>query len=95
MTMVNPIDTLDVYIVGRPVGRLHHLQGGKLSFSYHEAWMEGRVAIPLSLSMPTITRTYKARSSRHSSGGCCRITSRPSPDGRRGSRSPPEIRLPC
>lgn len=61
MIMVNPIDTLDVYIAGRPVGGLHHLQGGKLSFSYHEAWMEGRVAIPLSLSMPTITRTYKGK----------------------------------
>lgn len=35
--MVKPIDTLDVYIVGRLVGELHHLQGGKLSFSYHEA----------------------------------------------------------
>lgn len=59
--VMNPIDTLDVYIAGRPVGELHHLQGGKLSFSYHEAWMEGRVAIPLSLSMPTITRTYKGK----------------------------------
>ncbi|MER9162766.1 type II toxin-antitoxin system HipA family toxin [Mesorhizobium sp. M0496] len=59
--MVNPIDTLDVHIAGRPVGWLHHLQGGKLSFSYQEAWMEGRVAIPLSLSMPTITRTYEGK----------------------------------
>ncbi|MER9436394.1 type II toxin-antitoxin system HipA family toxin [Mesorhizobium sp. M0618] len=59
--MVNPIDALDVYIAGRPVGRLHHLQGGKLSFSYDEAWMEGRVRIPLSLSMPTITRTYEGK----------------------------------
>jgi serine/threonine-protein kinase HipA len=61
MIMVNPIDTLDVYIAGRPVGGLHHLQGGKLSFCYHEAWMEGRVAIPLSLSMPTITRIYEGK----------------------------------
>lgn len=59
--MVKPIDTLDVYIAGRLVGELHHLQGGKLSFSYHEAWMDGRVAIPLSLSMPTITRTYEGK----------------------------------
>ncbi|MCX8570835.1 type II toxin-antitoxin system HipA family toxin [Aminobacter sp. MET-1] len=61
MIMVNQIDVLDVYIAGRPVGELHHLQSGKLSFSYHEAWMEGRVAIPLSLSMPTITRTYAGK----------------------------------
>lgn len=61
MVMLNPVDTLDVYIAGRPVGGLHHLQGGKLSFSYHAAWMEGRVAIPLSLSMPTITRTYEGK----------------------------------
>jgi len=52
------VDTLDVYISGRHVGELHHLQGGKLSFSYDERWMNGRVAIPLSLSMPTIARSY-------------------------------------
>ena len=55
------IDTLDVYISGRRVGELHHLQGGKLSFSYDEAWLSGRVAIPLSLSMPTIARTYDGK----------------------------------
>lgn len=55
------IDTLDVYISGRRVGELHHLQGGKFSFSYDDRWMNGRVAIPLSLSMPTITRTYNGK----------------------------------
>lgn len=62
MVMVmRSIDILDVYISGRQVGELHHLQGGKLSFSYNDAWMNGRVAIPLSLSMPTITKTYKGK----------------------------------
>lgn len=55
------VDTLDVYISGRHVGELHHLQGGKLSFSYDERWMNGRVAIPLSLSMPTIARSYDGK----------------------------------
>ncbi len=54
-------DSLDVYISGRRVGELHHLQGGKLSFSYDDAWMNGRVAIPLSLSMPTIAKTYDGK----------------------------------
>ena len=55
------IDTLDVYISSRRVGELHHLQRGKLSFSYDDQWMNGRVAIPLSLSMPTITKTYDGK----------------------------------
>lgn len=55
------IDSLDVYISGRSVGELHQLQGGKLSFSYDDAWMNGQVAIPLSLSMPTITKTYEGK----------------------------------
>jgi len=57
----NPIDILDVYISGRRAGELYHLQGGKLSFAYDERWMNGRIAIPLSLSMPTITRTYEGK----------------------------------
>lgn len=59
--VVKIIDTLDVYISGRRVGKLHHLQGGKLSFSYDDQWMNGRVAIPLSLSMPTITKIYDGK----------------------------------
>lgn len=59
--MPKSIEILDVYISGRRVGELHHLQGGKLSFSYDDAWMNGRVAIPLSLSMPTIAKTYDGR----------------------------------
>lgn len=55
------IDSLDVYISGRRVGELHHLQNGRQSFSYEDAWMSGRVAIPLSLSMPTITETYDGK----------------------------------
>ena len=55
------IDVLDVYISGLRVGELHHLQGGKLSFSYDDRWMNGQVAIPLSLSMPTIARTYNGK----------------------------------
>lgn len=57
----NIIDTLNVYIAGRRAGALHHLQGGKLSFTYEEAWMNGRVAIPLSLSMPPIAQTYEGK----------------------------------
>ncbi|MHA6731251.1 type II toxin-antitoxin system HipA family toxin [Devosia sp. A369] len=56
-----PIDILDVYISGRRVGELHQLQSGKLSFSYDDAWMNGRIAIPLSLSMPTIANTYDGK----------------------------------
>ncbi|MDP3899165.1 MAG: type II toxin-antitoxin system HipA family toxin [Mesorhizobium sp.] len=59
--VMRPIETLDVYISGRRAGELNHLQGGKLSFSYDDQWMNGRVAIPLSLSMPTITRTYDGK----------------------------------
>ena len=59
--VMKPIDMLDVYISGRRVGELYHLQGGKLSFSYDEKWMNSRVAIPLSLLMPTITKTYDGK----------------------------------
>lgn len=52
------IDSLDVYISGRRVGELNQIQGGRLSFVYDDAWMNGRVAIPLSLSMPTIAKSY-------------------------------------
>jgi len=55
------IDALDVYISGRHVGDLRQLQGGKLSFSYSDQWMNGKVAIPLSLSMPTIRKTHEGR----------------------------------
>ncbi|CAG0994519.1 MAG: type II toxin-antitoxin system HipA family toxin [Rhizobiaceae bacterium] len=61
MMTMRIVDTLDVYISGRHVGELHHLQGEKLSFSYDEQWMNGRVAIPLSLSMPTIARSYDGK----------------------------------
>lgn len=55
------IDSLDVYISGRRVGELNQIQGGRLSFVYDDAWMNGRVAIPLSLSMPTIAKSYDGR----------------------------------
>lgn len=55
------LDTLDVYISGRRIGELHYLPGGKLSFVYRDEWMNGRVAIPLSLSMPTIVQTYDGK----------------------------------
>jgi len=61
MMTMRIVDTLDVYISGRHVGELTHLQGGKLSFSYDEQWRNGRVAIPLSLSMPTIARSYDGK----------------------------------
>lgn len=61
ITVMKPIDTLDVYISGRRVGDLYHLPGGRLSFAYSDQWMNGRVAIPLSLSMPTITKTYNGK----------------------------------
>ena len=60
--MADRIDALDVYIAGRKVGEISHLQGGKLSFSYDDDWMNGRVAIPLSLSMPVISKTYESKS---------------------------------
>lgn len=59
--VMKPIETLDVYISGRRAGELHQLQGGRLSFSYDDRWMSGRVAIPLSLSMPTITQTFDGK----------------------------------
>lgn len=61
MMVSKPIDILDVYISGRRVGELNQLQSGRLSFSYDDAWMNGRVAIPLSLSMPTITKTHDGK----------------------------------
>lgn len=61
MMPAKTIDTLEVYISGRYVGQLSLLQGGKLSFAYDEKWMNGRVAIPLSLSMPTIARSYEGK----------------------------------
>lgn len=54
-------DALDVFISGRHVGELRQLQGGKLSFSYSDQWMGGKVAIPLSLSMPTIRKTHEGK----------------------------------
>lgn len=59
--MVDPIDTLDVYISGRRIGEMHHLQGGRLSFSYDDEWINGKIAIPLSLSMPTITKIHDGK----------------------------------
>lgn len=61
ITVMKPIDTLDVYISGRMVGELEHMPGGRLSFSYNDGWLNGRVAIPLSLSMPAITKTYDGK----------------------------------
>lgn len=58
---MKPIDSLDVFISGRRIGDLHSLQGGRLSFTYDLAWMNGRIAIPLSLSMPTISQTYTGK----------------------------------
>ncbi|WP_336802163.1 type II toxin-antitoxin system HipA family toxin [Kaistia sp. MMO-174] len=59
--VTKPIDTLDVYISGRRVGELYYLPGGRLSFVYDDRWMSGRIAIPLSLSMPTITQVYDGK----------------------------------
>jgi len=58
--MTRPADVFDVHIVGKPAGELRQLPNGKLAFSYHEQWMDGP-AIPLSLSMPTIRRTYAGK----------------------------------
>lgn len=74
------------------LGELHHLQGGKLSFSYHEAWMAGWVAIPLSLSMPTITRTYEGKVVEAFLWGLLPDDEQTLARWRRGPRSPPEIR---
>ncbi|TWH32217.1 MULTISPECIES: type II toxin-antitoxin system HipA family toxin [unclassified Aminobacter] len=59
--MSRPADILDVHIAGKPAGELRQLPGGRLSFSYHEQWINGRAEIPLSLSMPTIRRTYEGK----------------------------------
>ena len=54
-------DTLDVYIAGYRVGELRQLSAGKLSFSYDDRWMNGRIAIPLSSSMPTLVKTHEGK----------------------------------
>ncbi|WP_024849950.1 type II toxin-antitoxin system HipA family toxin [Aminobacter sp. J41] len=59
--MTRPADILDVHIAGKPAGELRQLPNGKLSFSYLDEWMDSPVAIPLSLSMPTIARTYEGK----------------------------------
>src|SRR5690606_26268728 len=59
--MPSPLDILDVHIAGKPAGELRQLPNGKLSFSYHEECINGRAEIPLSLSMPTIRRTYEGK----------------------------------
>lgn len=55
------MDVLEVCISGRHIGELQQMQGGKLSFSYSDQWMKGKVAIPLSLSMPTIRKAYEGK----------------------------------
>ena len=59
--MADRIDALDVHIAGRKAGELTQRGAGRLSFSYDERWMTGRVRIPLSLSMPTIAKTYDGK----------------------------------
>lgn len=59
--MASPTDTLDVYIAGFKIGTLSQLPAGKLEFSYDDAWREGNVRIPLSLSMPPISRTHSGK----------------------------------
>lgn len=56
--MAKPDDILDVYIAGLRVGSLIQQRTGRLAFSYENAWIEGSVRIPLSLSMPTISQSY-------------------------------------
>lgn len=55
------LDVLDVYISGRRVGELRQLPSGRLSFTYDEQWVNGTIAIPLSLSMPTIASAYQGK----------------------------------
>ena len=50
---------LDVLIVGRPVGVVTQTSGGKLTFDYADEWREGRIQIPLSLSMPLAAKTHR------------------------------------
>lgn len=59
--MAVSIETLDVYIAGFKVGVLNQLPAGKLEFNYDDAWREGNVRIPLSLSTPPISRTHTGR----------------------------------
>jgi serine/threonine-protein kinase HipA len=59
--MASPTETLDVYIAGFQIGTLSQLPASKLEFSYDDAWREGNVRIPLSLSMPPISQTHAGR----------------------------------
>ena len=43
---------LRVLMNRRPVGVLLKEPSGAISFGYHESWLEGENAIPVSLSLP-------------------------------------------
>lgn len=44
---------------GEDVGRLRRITNGELTFEYTQAWVERESAVPLSLSMPLSTGTYR------------------------------------
>ena len=52
-------NSLDVRLSGLHVGVVTQAEGGQLKFEYDEEWREGRIQIPLSLSMPLAERAHR------------------------------------
>ena len=50
---------LRVFMNGRPVGVLLKEPSGAITFGYHESWLEGESAIPVSLSLPLREDPFK------------------------------------
>ncbi|MGJ0622245.1 MAG: type II toxin-antitoxin system HipA family toxin [Methylocystis sp.] len=50
---------LHVFLVDRPVGQIEQDKSGALSFAYDDAWRNGAIQIPLSLSMPLAQKRYE------------------------------------
>jgi serine/threonine-protein kinase HipA len=50
---------LRVFMNGRPVGVLLKEPSGAITFGYHESWLEGENAIPVSLSLPLREDPFK------------------------------------
>ncbi|MCG7504877.1 type II toxin-antitoxin system HipA family toxin [Mesorhizobium retamae] len=51
--------SLNVLISGFHVGAVTQMEGDQLKFEYAEEWREGRIQIPLSLSMPLAERMHR------------------------------------
>lgn len=51
--------SLIVYLNSKVVGRLSKAGSGAISFQYESAWLEWSAAMPVSISMPLTTETYR------------------------------------